>query len=105
MSQTDLALKLGYKDGSMITKIESGKVDISQKKVLAFAKALNTTPGYLMGWEDEPPEPVVLPKTPEARILATGIDKMPQAQREAIINMMQGLYPGLFTKGNDDHDA
>lgn len=50
MSQTDLALKMGYKDGSMITKIESGKVDISQKKVIAFAKALDTTPAYLMGW-------------------------------------------------------
>lgn len=52
MSQTDLAIKLGYKDGSMITKIESGKVDISQKKIFAFAKALNTTPSYLMGLSD-----------------------------------------------------
>ena len=49
MSQTDLAIKMGYKDGSMITKIESGKVDISQKKIIAFAKALDTTPAYLMG--------------------------------------------------------
>lgn len=44
---------MGYKDRSMITKIESGKVDISQTKVVEFAKVLNTTPGYLMGWEDE----------------------------------------------------
>lgn len=41
-------------------------------------------------------------QTPEARILATGIDRMPQAQREAIVNMMKGLYPGLFEKGNDE---
>lgn len=54
MSQTDLALKLGYKDGSMITKIESGKVDISQKKIVAFANALDTTPAFLMGWTDSP---------------------------------------------------
>ena len=40
--------------------------------------------------------PESTPKTPEARSLAKGIDKMPQAQREAIINMMNGLYPGLF---------
>lgn len=52
MSQTDLALKMGYKDGSMITKIESGKVDISQKKIVAFADALDTTPAYLMGWTE-----------------------------------------------------
>ena len=27
-----------------------------QSKVVAFAKALNTTPGYLMGWTDEDEE-------------------------------------------------
>ena len=43
--------------------------------------------------------PADIPHTPEARILAKGIDKMPAAQREAIINMMKGLYPGLFEKG------
>lgn len=53
MSQDDLARAMGYKDRSMITKIESGKVDISQKKIIAFAKVLNTTPAYLMGWNDE----------------------------------------------------
>ena len=52
LSQTDLAKKMGYKSGSMITKIESGAVDISQKKILAFANALNTSPAYLMGWTD-----------------------------------------------------
>lgn len=40
----------------MITKIESGKVDISQKKIVAFANALGTTPAYLMGWTDESPD-------------------------------------------------
>lgn len=52
MSQDDLAKAMGYKDRSMITKIESGRVDISQKKILAFADVLNTTPGYLMGWNE-----------------------------------------------------
>lgn len=48
MTQDDLAKALGYKDRSMITKIESGKVDISQKKIYAFAKALDVNPGWLM---------------------------------------------------------
>ena len=41
------------------------------------------------------------PKTLEARILAKGVDKMPPAQREAIMNMMMGLYPGLFNEEDD----
>ena len=48
MSQDDLAKAMGYRDRSMITKIEGGKVDISQKKIVAFAEALGTTPRYLM---------------------------------------------------------
>lgn len=43
--------------------------------------------------------------TPEARSLAKGLDKMPEAQRKAIMNMMIGLYPGVFEKGPEDHDA
>jgi len=57
MSQEDLALKVGYSDRTSIAKIEAGKVDISQSKILAFADALNTTPSSLMGWDDEKPAP------------------------------------------------
>ena len=42
------------------------------------------------------------PKTPEARLLVKGIDKMPEQQRKAILEMMTRLYPGQFEKGNDD---
>lgn len=53
LSQEDLARKLGYKSTSTIAKIEAGKIDIPQSKIKAFADALNTTPGDLMGWYDE----------------------------------------------------
>lgn len=53
MSQQDLADLLGYKSRSTIAKIESGENDIPQSKVMAFAKALKTTPAYLMGWRSD----------------------------------------------------
>lgn len=49
MTVEDLANKMGYKDKSSISKIENGKADIPQAKVLAFARALNTTTAYLIG--------------------------------------------------------
>lgn len=52
MSQEELAKKLGYKSRSTIAKIESGENDITQSKIVAFAKALGVKPGYLMGWEE-----------------------------------------------------
>ena len=105
----------------MITKIEAGKVDISQKKVNGFAKVLNTSPAYLMGWTDdkrssrERIEEVFhdaaseinnqTPRTMEARVLAKGMDKMPEAQRKAIMTMMEGLYPGFFEEGIENDDT
>ena len=53
MSQDELAQKVGYKDRSSIAKIESGERDIRQKKLIEFAKALKTTPQWLMGYEEK----------------------------------------------------
>lgn len=53
MSQQTLAEKVGFKTASAINKIELGLRDINQNKVIAFAKALNTTPSYLMGWDEK----------------------------------------------------
>lgn len=47
-----LANRMGYKDKSSISKIENGKADIPQSKVLAFARALDTTTAYLMGIDE-----------------------------------------------------
>ena len=52
MTQEELAQKMGYSGKSMIAKIEAGKVDLPQSKIMAFATALNTTPSYLMGWDE-----------------------------------------------------
>lgn len=61
MTQDELAQLTGYKSRSSINKIEKGGNDLPQSKIVAFAKALKTTPSFLMGWEDEAPsrEPTV----------------------------------------------
>ena len=56
MSQEELANKLGYKSRSSINKIEKGENDIPQSKIVSFAKALQTTPEFLMGWDDKEQE-------------------------------------------------
>lgn len=53
MSQQELAEAMGYTSKSTINKIELGKNDITQSKVVKFAKILHTTPAFLMNWENE----------------------------------------------------
>ena len=56
LTQSELAEKMGYADKSMIAKIEKGIIDLPQSKIVAFADILETTPSYLMGWEDISPD-------------------------------------------------
>lgn len=56
MSQDELALRMGYKSRSTITKIEKGINDVVQSNIVKFAEVLSTTPAYLMGWLDEETE-------------------------------------------------
>lgn len=53
-SQRDLAEKMGY-NHSTITRIETGKIDIPQSRILQFADVLNVDVAYLMDWGEEKP--------------------------------------------------
>lgn len=52
LSQEELAKKVGYRDRTSIAKIETGKVDLSQSKIIEFANILGVTPSCLMGWDE-----------------------------------------------------
>lgn len=52
LSQYELAKRLGYKSRSSINKIELDERNLTQSKIKAIADALETTPAYIMGWEE-----------------------------------------------------
>lgn len=53
ITQQDLALKAGYKDKSMIAKIEKGLIDLPQSKITIFAQIFQISEGELMGWSED----------------------------------------------------
>lgn len=53
MSQEELAKRIGYKSRSSINKIELDLYSLRQSKIKAIADALDTTPSYIMGWDEE----------------------------------------------------
>jgi transcriptional regulator with XRE-family HTH domain len=52
-SQRDLAEKMGYNNNSTVARIENGKVDIPQSRIIKFGEVLGVSIGYLMGWEED----------------------------------------------------
>ena len=75
MSQQELAEKVGYKTASAVNKIELGLRDINQSKIVEFAKALNTTPSYLLGDDQfnifSIPNIIPIPKMKQIPLLGT----------------------------------
>lgn len=59
-SQRELSDRMKYSNHSTITRIESGKVDIPQSRIVQFAEVLGVSVAYLMGWDEE------IKKDPEA---------------------------------------
>lgn len=54
MTQTELAHVLGYKSKAAISTVENNKEDMTTERIKKYAKALKTTPAYLMGWASDP---------------------------------------------------
>ena len=57
-SQRKLSDVMGYNNHTIITKIEAGKVDVPQSRIVKFAEVLGVSVAYLMGWEEIEKKPV-----------------------------------------------
>lgn len=95
-----------------IYRYENGDISkLPSKFIKPLAEFLCVSPSYLMGWSDDPgtivrsDPPPYTPHTPEARIIAAGIDKLPQAQREQALNVVRAMfakYSEYFKEDNYD---
>ena len=54
LSQEELAKRMGNSSRASVSTVETGKEDLTTKRVAKFASALEVTPAYLMGWEENP---------------------------------------------------
>lgn len=109
LTQAELAKKVGYKSNTTINKIELDINDIPLSKVKEFAKALNTTTAYLMGWEDEgdlPPYPNIMPiktkKFPLLGEIACGEPIFATEDRESYIEAGVDIKADFCLKAKGD---
>ncbi len=102
MTQTELAMRTGYSDKSMISQIESGKIDLPLSRVEVFARALRTTIPDLLGW-GEPNERFTTTRINVYSSVHAGIpDEMIDdvVDFEDIPSSWNGEYFGVKVKGD-----
>lgn len=90
-SQEELATKLGYKNRSSVHKVEMGVNDIPQSKIEAFAKALQTTPAYLMGWDEEKEEGKVIYISKDKNDIIEAIEELSADDLKIVMDMIKRL--------------
>ena len=92
LSQDELGKRLGYKSRSSINKIELDQRNLTQSKIKAIADALDTTPAYIMGWEEQPASPAPIP---------LGFDPMPDMDTVPLVGSIACGTPILAQQNID----
>lgn len=101
----DVAKHLGV-GRQAIYKYEQGTVtNIPLENLEKMATLFGTSPGYLAGWSEETPpdHPEEKLRTPEARIISSGIDKMPPERREQALKILQIAFAEYSDYFKEDH--
>lgn len=103
LNQSQFAKMIGVTQ-SAISQWENDMTRPNSYQLEAIAKAFNISIDELLADTMTDTSPNV-PKTPEARLLAKGVDSMPEEQRKAFLNMMISLRPDVFKKGTENDDT
>jgi len=121
LTQTEFAKRL-FVTPAAVSQWEKGTTRPDTERLIAIAKEFkipldyfSDAPGGKKYTETELIKQQLLiklgatqPKTPEARILARGIDKLPKEQREQALNVVKAMfikYADYFEKGSEDDDT
>lgn len=86
MTQDELAISVGYKSRSTIAKIESGEREPHQSMIVALAKALNVSPAFLMGWEENN-----APAPSSRDDVINKINALPEDKIDKLLGYLDGL--------------
>ena len=97
LTQDNLAKMVGYTSRSSINKIEKGLVDIPQSKLTEIADALQTTPAYLMGWEEKETSPAE-PELSEGEMMLIKLFRQIPPEKQKDFLEMGRLYANSLRK-------
>ena len=99
-SQRELARRMGYTNNSTIAKIEQGKVDVTQARVVQFSQVLGVSIAWLMDWEEAEKKndqlvPLVTRLRKDSKFMnaVQMLDTLTPQQFEAVMQMLLAFNP------------
>ena len=99
-SQRELARKMGYKDNSTLARVEQGKVDVPQSRIVQFSQVLGVSIAWLMDWEEAEKKndqlvPLVTRLRRDSRFMdaVQMLDTLTPQQFDAVMQMLSAFNP------------
>ena len=75
---------------STVRKWETGMIaNMRRDKIADLAKALGTTPAYLMGWDENKSSPDELQLTEGEKVLLDLFNRVPEDQQQLVLQMIR----------------
>lgn len=107
LTYDELARRTNLPKSALYRYINGDTEKIPIDRFQSICAELHVDAGTLLGWIDDHPDKPAndQPVTSEARILAKGIDRLPQEEREqalAVVRAMFTKYADYFDKEKDD---
>lgn len=75
---------------STVRKWETGMIaNMKRDKIASLAKALGTTPEYLMGWEEQKSSPTEPELSEGEKVLLELFNRVPEDQQQLVLQMIR----------------
>ena len=75
---------------STVRKWETGMIaNMKRDKIASLAKALGTTPEYLMGWDEQKSSPTELELSEGEKVLLDLFNRVPEDQQQLVLQMIR----------------
>lgn len=107
VQQKELAIEIGVTQPT-VSDWETGRKDPSGERLTKLAEYFDVDPLVILGKGvidlTNATERAQIPRTHEARIVSGGMDKLPQEQREQILNVVRAMFanhPEIFEEGDE----
>lgn len=98
LTQEGLAKRLGNSSRASICTVEKDREDLTTTRIAKFAKALDTSPAFLMGWTDDP--------SPNCTITSVSIVEEGKTPKNITSkNIIHGTITGVKILDYDDDDT
>ena len=103
LTYDELAKRTNLPKSALYRYINGDTEKIPIDRFQLICDELHVDAGTLLGWKEEPPEPVhVSSRSITSRLISGGVERMPEEKQKEVLKVLQTIYTDYFKEDNND---